>query len=630
MGKPYSDELKKLNDTYKWASDVKIDNLEDLNYLLCTKPLYIIGSGGSSSACALMTLHHQEHGLIASDITPLELQYSKKSINKESNVMLISASGRNSDILLAFDTVISLEPNFIFSLCLTEESPLRKKSEQYSISKLLGFNNPAGKDGFLATNSLVAYFTIISRIYYKKPSLKTIAPTQLFLDNIAQFSSLLYEDFTIIVLYAGWGKPVALDLESKFSESGIGNILLTDYRNFGHGRHNWFDKKRKQSAIVAIVSEDEKEIAEKTLDLLPSDIPKLQIKSEERMANASLDLLAKAFFLVEEIGRIKGIDPGRPGVPSYGSSLYNLKYSKFFRQKNGDSEKLRNAIMRKHGNLCFLENKESFVLWKNAYNNFKKKLTSTLFRGIFLDYDGTLCSADERFVPPRKEIIEKLNFFLSKGILIGIVTGRGKSVRKELQKFIEQKYWKNIIIGYYNGAQISPLEDDKMPVMENSNPLFSEIEESLRGEPLVSTYIDIEVRHGQVTVLVKDKKQSKMVKSVLMDFLYNKFRFKIQILESSHSIDIISSSTSKSSIFNYCEQYYGSGLKYLCIGDRGKYPGNDYQLLANEFSLSVDQVSNDPHSCWNLASKGINCVEATLEYFNAITPAEELSFKIKL
>jgi len=630
MGKPYSDELKKLNDTYKWASDVKIDNLEDLNYLLCTKPLYIIGSGGSSSACALLTLHHQEHGLIASDITPLELQYSKKSINKESNVMLISASGRNSDILLAFDTVISLEPNFIFSLCLTEESPLSKKSEQYSISKLLGFNNPAGKDGFLATNSLVAYFTIISRIYYKKPSLKTLAPTQLFLDNIAQFSSQLYEDFTIIVLYAGWGKPVALDLESKFSESGIGNILLSDYRNFGHGRHNWFDKKKKQSAIVAIISEDEKKIAKKTLDLLPPEIPKLQIKSEERMANASLDLLAQAFFLVEEIGRIKGIDPGRPGVPSYGSSLYNLKYSKFFRHKTVDTEKLRNAVMRKHGNLCFLENEESFLLWKNAYNNFKKKLNSTLFRGIFLDYDGTLCSADERFVPPREEIIEKLNFFLSKGILIGVVTGRGKSVRNELQKFIEQKYWKNIIIGYYNGAQISPLEDDKMPVMENSNPLFSEIEESLRGEPLVSNYIDIEVRHGQVTVLVKDKKQSKMVKSVLMDFLYNKFRFKIQILESSHSIDIISSSTSKSSIFNYCEQYYGAGLKYLCIGDRGKYPGNDYQLLANEFSLSVDQVSNDPHSCWNLASKGINCVEATLEYFNAITPAKESSFKIKL
>lgn len=227
------------------------------------------------------------------------------------------------------------------------------------------------------------------------------------------------------------------------------------------------------------------------------------------------------------------------------------------------------------------------------------------------------------------EIIEKLNFFLSKGIIIGIVTGRGQSVRVELQKFVEKKYWENLIIGYYNGAQISSLENNSMPIKDNSETLFDEIEQALISEPLVSEYIDIDIRQGQVTVIVKDKKQSKIVKSVLLDFLYNKFKFRIQILESSHSIDIISSNTSKNLIFDYCDVQFGAGFSYLCIGDRGKYPGNDYQLLSNEFSLSVDEVSNDPHSCWNLASKGKRCVEATLEYFDAITPVKESFFKIK-
>ena len=61
----------------------------------------------------------------------------------------------------------------------------------------------------------------------------------------------------------------------------------------------------------------------------------------------------------------------------------------------------------------------------------------------------------------------------------------------------------------------------------------------------------------------------------------------------------------------------------------GKFPGNDYQLLANEYSLSVDQVSNDPYNCWNLASIGKNCVEATIEYLNAIE-IYDTYFKIKI
>ncbi|SDQ99353.1 haloacid dehalogenase-like hydrolase [Chryseobacterium soldanellicola] len=629
MGKPYSEELLRINNTYHWALDVEIENLEDYTNVLCEKPLFIIGSGGSSSACALFTLYHQEQGLIASDITPLELQYSKKAVNKNSNVAFISASGKNSDILLAFDTAVSLEPNFIFSLILKKNSPLANKSKKYSISKILDFDNPAGQDGFLATNSLVAYFTLVSRIYNDKPSLSNLIPDNDFIRSVISFTDQLYEEFTIVVLYGGWGKPVAIDLESKFSESGIGNVLLSDYRNFGHGRHNWFDKKKIQSAIVAIISKDEEEIAQKTLDLLPSEIPKLLIKSEEKMGNASLELLVKSFYLVKEVGKTKGIDPGRPGVPPYGSSLYNLKYSKLFRENAGTSAKLKNAVMRKYGNLGFLDDEKSFLLWKDAYERFRKKINSTKFRGIFLDYDGTLCSAEERFVAPRVEIIEKLNFFLSQGIVIGIVTGRGKSVRVELQKFVEKKYWQNLIIGYYNGAQISSLENNSMPIKDNSEPLFHEIEKTLLAEPLVSEYINIDIRQGQVTVIVKDKKESKIVKSVLLDLLYNKFKFRIQILESSHSIDIISANTSKNLIFDYCDEHFGLGFSYLCIGDRGKYPGNDYQLLSNEFSLSVDKVSNDPHSCWNLASKGIKCVEATLEYFNAITPVEKSLFKIK-
>jgi len=632
MGKPFSQELNKINQTYTWASEVQIDNLEQITDVLLKKPLFVVGSGGSSSACALFALLHQKMGVIASAITPLELQYSKNAINKNCNVIFISASGKNTDILFAFDTAIKQEPYNILSICLKKDSLLSKKSFKYSIASILDFENPVGKDGFLATNSLVAFFTIISRIYQLNNPIKDLLPSVEFLSGVRNFSKLLYGDFTITVLYAGWGKPVAIDIESKFSEAGLGNILLSDYRNFGHGRHNWFDKKKRQSAIIAIITKEDSELANKTLDLLPAGIPVLRIDSNYEHANASIDLLVKSFYLVEEIGKIKGIDPGRPGVPDYGSKLYHLKYSKFYSETNKISDKVKIAITRKFGNISSLSKETIFPLWINAYNDFIKNLNNKKFKGILLDYDGTLCSAEERFDAPRKEIIEKLEYFLSEGVTVGIITGRGKSVREILQKLISEKYWDKLVLGYYNGAQIGTLDNINLPEKENNNPLFFGIEKLLLSEPFIKNFTKIELRQGQLTIEINDKNNSEIIKNIMIDILKKYYPFNIQILESSHSIDIILTDTSKSLIINYCEKLLNcEDMKneFLCIGDCGKWPGNDFHLLSNKYSLSVDQVSNDPHTCWNLSSVGNNCVEATLEYFGAIKIVSEGHFKIK-
>lgn len=41
MGKPYSEELQKINSTYHWALNVEIENLENLYSTLCSKPLFV-------------------------------------------------------------------------------------------------------------------------------------------------------------------------------------------------------------------------------------------------------------------------------------------------------------------------------------------------------------------------------------------------------------------------------------------------------------------------------------------------------------------------------------------------------------------------------------------------------------
>ncbi len=633
MGKPFSKEILKIYDTYQWALNVPIEDLEYIQDFLLKKNLLVIGSGGSTCSCALFSMLHQQYGKMANFITPLELQYFKNTINNELNVVFISAGGKNSDILFAFETALSKEPSNILSICLTKNSPLSEKSSKYSISKTINLENPAGKDGFLATNSTIAYFTLISRFYGKDNIIKSLKPSKSFFNEISDFSEKLHEDFTIILLFSGWSKPVALDIESKFSEAGLGNVLLSDYRNFGHGRHNWLDKKKEQSAIIALVTVEDKDLAYKTLGLLPDDIPVLKIISDYDSNYGSLELLIKSFYLVEEIGKLKMIDPGRPGVPSYGSKMYHLKYSKFYNEKKNDiSQNIKLAIKRKFGDTEQISNKVFLPSWIDAYKRFTYNLNKAVFRGIIMDYDGTICSSKERYGVPRPEVVQKIEFFLENEISIGVVTGRGKSVRESLQKLISKKYWDKFLIGYYNGAQIGSLNNNSLPERENDINLFSRLAELLNSERLIKEFTIIDLRKGQLTITIKDKINSEIIKNTIRDFLKKSFPFEIQILESSHSIDIISIETSKNLMLDYCREQLGdieNKFNFLFIGDKGKWPGNDFQLLSNTFSLSVDEVSSDPETCWNLSSLGNNCVESTLEYFDSIYVLKNGMFKIK-
>ncbi len=635
MGKPFDKELLEINETYKWSANTKLD-VDSKDLLRMTSfPMLAVGSGGSFSACSYLSLLHQEYGNICKSITPLEL-HSSKNVIRNANVFFLSASGKNSDILFGFNLSIQNEAKNIFSLCMRKNSPLAKLSKNYSASTIIDFNHPSGKDGFLATNSLVSFFVILARIF-NKFEYRELTFEEIFLNRMTDFCKSLDKDFTIQVLYGGWGAPIAIDIESKFTEAGLGNILLADFRNFAHGRHNWFDKKKRQSAVIAIVTPSEKELAQKTLALLPKSIPRLIIETTDNTPNGAIELLIKSFYLTKVIGELKEIDPGRPGVPEYGRKLYNLKYASLYKSKRKVDEDF--LIRRKIGLSDILQlSDDQYSIWYNSLLAFKKSINSSRFAGIIFDYDGTLCSSKERYHGPSELIREQLLRILQSDIVIGIVTGRGKSVRLDLQKFIPKKFWNKVILGYYNGSQISMLDDDKAP--DASKPkansleaLFSEISNHfLIGKFLTEDRLKIEPRPQQLTIEINDQFIGALIKEVLLDIVA-KYDYKdIKVLQSSHSIDIILNTVSKLHILQECERFIKSQdkeHKFLCIGDCGKWPGNDYQLLGSKYSLSVDEVSTDPDTCWNLASPGIRNIDATLQYLQAITVTKN-SFSIKL
>lgn len=631
MGKPFKSELLKLKDTYEWASNLDIGLLHK-TIANIDSPTYFVGSGGSLSACYYGVALAEQQGYFAKAITPLELYYLKNTI-RNSSVVFISASGKNSDILFGFKTAIKFEAISIVSICMQTDSKLAELSLKYTISSIYEFSLPIGKDGFLATNSLIAYFTILYRVYNSSIS-KICFPKESALREIETFSNSLSVHTSITVLYSGYSKPVAYDIESKSVEAALYPILLSDFRNFGHGRHHWYAKKNDTSAIIGITTPDDEFLAKKTLEALPSNIPKLLLKSNENNALSSLELLVQSFYLIDKFGETLNIDPGKPGVPPFGRKLYNLKFANALTKSERDyglSNKARNAISRKIKKPFANLNKNEVYIWSQEYYKFVEKLNKANFGAVVFDYDGTICSAERKFEGPDAVMTDLIKTIVEKGFYIGVVTGRGKSVRKDFQKILSEQYWSRVIIGYYNGSEIGFLHDDSLPNLKSNNNLaLNNLNEILVGENELK--IKCTLRPKQLTIEFTDEKNHLDIKETIIQIVKTSGQKNIEILESSHSIDIIPSDISKTDILKPIKKILEVkqlSTDLLCIGDKGKWPGNDYQLLDTIYSLSVYEVNNKKDNCWNLASQGITHTDATLQYLNWIS-FENSKMKLKV
>jgi len=87
---------------------------------------------------------------------------------------------------------------------------------------------------------------------------------------------------------------------------------------------------------------------------------------------------------------------------------------------------------------------------------------------------------------------------------------------------------------------------------------------------------------------------------------------RVRIWMSSHSIDIVASDVSKQEVISQVAAAANCLPKnILTLGDRGRWPGNDTELLDHPLSLSSDECSLEPTRCWNLAGPLRHQVAAT-------------------
>ncbi len=632
MGKDFKKELNNLGLIYESARKGDIAVLTKFLARYKDSFFYAIGSGGSYTIAAVFEELCIKAGWSARAITPLMLSKMTYQL-QNSAAVLFSASGANHDSRNAYRYLAESEPKGILTCCMRENAAIKKDQRTNLHNFYFEYRMPVVKDGYLAVESIISELVLLSRAFAQVTGKPFFECT-----DTGQFENLIYDQEkvrrvlsreTLIVLHGGITTPAAIDLESKFSEVSLGNVQVVDFRNFAHGRHFWLSDRRDSTAIIVLAGDSEKKLADKTIGLLDQEIPVLRLDVTDSKIEGLLTAFRFVFELVAMAGEYRQINPGKPHVEEFGKRLYHLNFN------------ICNAphmTLRRKNLLCAATYRKSFdsqgqyeKLYLKSAKKYWENLASHRFRGMIFDYDGTLHDKN-RVSATENEIFLRLNELLENGIFLGIATGRGKSVRTELQGKIEEIYWDRVLIAYYNGGALGWLSDDSQP-----NKAMSEVPEAFNR---IREYMDNDLEEGgvmveglkdhnpyQLTILLNAGDDNSFSLRKLRDFIH--ILPDVKLLESSHSIDVIPITSSKNNIFaRFCQL----GLEkedFLVFGDSGMPGGNDFELLKSEFSLSVDSVSVLPDSCWNFSKPGDRNLDAMLAYLKDIEIMENGFFRLK-
>jgi HAD superfamily hydrolase (TIGR01484 family) len=637
----YDTELEGLGETYRLALAVDIQRVKAAIAGASESSIIGVGSGGSFTVASLLcNLHETYTGRVSRPSTPLEI-ISTPTLASASPVFLISAEGKNPDIIEALQRARMHSARPVHVITNRQDSPLAQCSAQLTDISMHVFELDK-KDGYLATNSLLLDATLIARAYGELDDKRAQMPqtiSDLRLGNIGiedwlaaaeTFVAETARRQALIITFSPLLRSVAADLESKLAESALLHCQVADLRSFAHGRHLWLAERPDDCAILALVEPSLQELWDGMRALLPTEVPHFTMPCGGAKPSDLLAGLVAQMRLVSAIARHKGADPGRPDVPQFGKELHYIKVAELIPappdQSDGAEQSKYEVLgarwpsIKHHGSM------------RRALHSFQQGLEQQTFRAIVFDYDGTLCSSQRADSPPPESIIQHLKAFIDAGIIVAIASGRGGSIQEEVQKCLPESYWKKIQVGLYNAGYISDLAtapDNARPTSE----FLSHVTRIMRRLQSLGVPIQtIRTTHPyQVSVRFHPGVHTGSNWFVIADALRQAGLDISRVARSKHSIDILAPGVDKSHLVAHIIQNFKiDPYEIVTMGDQAAWPGNDSSLLEHRFSLSVDVPSRRLDRGWKLAPGHKRDVDATMWYLDRVRLLGDGRFGLRL
>jgi hypothetical protein len=586
VGRILREEIAQLPLTIEAAGRVDVRPLADLLLRRATgNPAVFVGSGGAIAAAQLAAqLYSGTGGGVGYVQTPLA--FVTEDVGTSHAGFLFTASGRHPDAAAAIRRLaLDASPGAVIT---TNPSPsMIELCRRYGVD-VINLGNPAGKDGFLATNSLIMMSIAVVRALSSDP------PPQTFPALARQ--RLLGALDEVLVLFPPGLAAVALDLEARLSETGLAAVQIADYRNFAHGRHHGLARRAAATTVLALIDEPLRQLAERTLALLPDVVPQLRLESPLPPPWNAVDLLLASILLTADAGDAVGLDAGRPRVPAFGRRLYRLTMRPNRARATAIAAPIRSKL-REIG----LRTEAGDVIdeYSLAYKQWRFRMQRAAFAAVVLDYDGTTVSTAGRYELPSEAVQAELRRLLDMGVMLGFASGRGDSLQQDLRRWVPKRQWQQIHLGLYNGAVHVRL-DEELPERTVADPALADAQERIAALP-ISQALTVADRHYQVqlTPSTGSGLSVSALAQVVGGVLRRPPKLALEVVASAHSLDILPASSTKVTLLEHLSALTGG--ETLAIGDQGQLGGNDFALLAaQEATLSVDRCSPDPTRCWRL------------------------------
>jgi hydroxymethylpyrimidine pyrophosphatase-like HAD family hydrolase len=573
----YTTELGALDDTYTQALTADVGDLAKSIADLGGGPAVFVGSGGTMALAVLAArLHERCSRAPAKACTSLEM-LDLPQLDRR-GAMLISSSAKHPDARRALGEFS--RGRFAPSVLVTHRpadavAPLAGPDTE--IVRLPALVQP---DGFLATASIVQITTLLLRAFLDDPPLAPHLPA------VPQEAPLRDE---ILILSAPALTCVAVDLEVRLVESGLAAVQISDYRNFAHGRHTGFARRMERTTVLVLSDPASAALAEGTAAALPARADVRRWHAEAIWPEAVIELLNRSVHLAGTTGATARLDVARPAVPTFGRRLYRLALGHRVPAQTASGVE-RKMLAQGAG-----DDREVREFFTNAAADWTVKLAEQRFAGLVLDYDGTVCWTRRRFELPDAPMRTAISRLLERGLTLGIASGRGQSLHRDLRQWVAPSLWPSVIVGLYNGAVPSRLDEDLGDLRAPSE--WSEEVVAALTRVSHPTRLSIEARGAQVSVAIDEGRlHHGRLREIVVERLAEA-QVEAQVVASGHSVDILPLGSSKMLIAELVEAHAGG--RVLAVGDQGQVGGNDYALLARgHFTLSVDRCSADATRCW--------------------------------
>ncbi len=624
----FTEKLDSLPNTVAKLAMTETVSLESAIMSGRSRQAFAVGSGGSAIAAEFFS-HCRETLFHASTSvqTPMAFAFGSADIS-DRDVWFFSAGANNPDIIAGVQAASSRRAK---SLHIVTRNPdgvaARKVQENYG--RVHTVPVAEAKDGYLATHSLVA--TIGSLLLACDRASEDHSGTDLLErfdtgvkealshSGREQYRSLLealqIQD-TLLLLADPRLRTISVLLETSLWEASLCPVQVTDFRNFAHGRHGWLHHKGDKTFLLALTGDDSDAIWNSIETALPLEVRRtmLNFGSCGRFANALG--VVQGLVLVEALGNILDVDPGKPGVGNFGRSIYSDDaLQKVVASHTSSVRQKRYAMSRKDNPDQPVVNLASIAAER------LQELRNTSFGGVVLDYDGTIVSTQNRLSPPSSDIVQELVRLDRSGISLGIATGRGGSVGEELRKVLAPAMYRSILIGYYNGAYLRSLDiniDEERP---EPDPAIDEAIDWLNERQYLFLKYKCPKRGLQITL----QKSALTNPTGFIDAIREcppVADYRLRIDQSAHSLDIVVSRASKLNVVQALEEKQNQKAPILRIGDSGASSGNDNAMLSGPHGISVGQVCGTPEGTWSIFGDSIRGPDALLKILKALVPSE--------